>query len=154
MCIFRLKVLFELHKIQKDHVPQLLGLDIDGDIFYVYKRRYYRFPGINRIKATKTYFINEMHCEFRRIYYPQQYLTISSKHWVEMIQKDYGLEVTGEIDFYTYNAIMRAYEDDTLEVDEYYRSLGFVRQKDLRKNMHKYYMKKTLSDMKSKDGRE
>lgn len=129
MCIFRLGVLLDRKKLYNIDTMAKLGLDVDGDILY-YKN--------------KVYFVNELHSEFRRLYYPQQYLTLSSKHWVKMIQKDFGQEITGEMNFYTYNAIMTAYGEDTLSLDEYFRSLGVIREKDLRKSMHKYYMKATL----------
>lgn len=101
--------------------------------------------------VSKTFFVNIMRGEFRRLNYPQQYLTLFSKHWIKMIQKDYGMEITGEMDFYAYNAIMHVYGYEVLEINEYYRSLGFIQEKDLRTKMHKYYMKETLSSMLNKD---
>ncbi len=47
--------------------------------------------------------------------------------------------------------IMHVYGDEVLEINEYYRSFGFIQEKDLRTKMHKYYMKETLSSMLNKD---
>ncbi len=149
MFIFRLGVLEDRKKFFNNKTLSELGLDCDGDIMYVYKGKCFRvvqFTGKDK-KNNKVYFVNEMHGEFRRMYYPQQYLTLSSKHWLKMIQKDFGLEIDGEMDFYTYNAIMHIYEyGDTLNTQDYYQSFGFIREKDLRKSMHRYYMKQTLKN--------
>ena len=101
--------------------------------------------------VSKTFFVNIMRGEFRRLNYPQQYLTLFSEHWIKMIQKDYGMEITGEMDYYTYNAIMHIYGDEVLEIDEYDGSMEFIQEKDLRTKMHKFYMKETLSSMLNKD---
>lgn len=144
MCIFRIGFLLDSRKYFTDDICKK-GLDVDGDIFNIYhKNRYGKM-------ISKTFFVNIMHGEFRRLNYPQQYLTLFSKHWIKMIQKDYGIEITGEMDFYTYNAIMHVYGDEVLEIDEYYRSLGFIQEKDLRTKMHKYYMKETLLSILNKD---
>lgn len=144
MCIFRIGFLLDSRKYFTDDTLCKKELDVDGDIFNIYyKNRYGKM-------ISKTFFVNIMHGEFRRLNYPQQYLTLFSKHWIKMIQKDYGIEITGEMDFYTYNAIMHVYGDEVLEIDEYYRSLGFVQEKDLRIKMHKYYMKETLSRILNK----
>lgn len=133
MCnIFRLGFLLDKKKLFNTETMVKMGLDIDGDIMH-YK--------------SKMYYVNKLHGEFRRLKYPQQYLTLSSKRWVKMIQKDYGQPVSGELKFYTYNAIMSAYGYDILNADEYFKSLAVIGEKDLRKSMHRYYMKKTLSYM-------
>lgn len=120
------------------------GLDVDGDIFNIcHKNRYGKM-------VSKTFFVYIMRGEFRRLNYPQQYLTLFSKHWIKMIQKDYGMEITGEMDYYTYNAIMHVYGDEVLEIDEYDGSMEFIQEKDLRTKMHKFYMKETLSSMLNK----
>lgn len=131
MCIFRIGVLIDRKKLFNLAIDIGYGLGFDEDnILYC--------PG------NKDYYIDIIHGEFRRIDYPQQYLTLSSKRWVKMIQKDYGLTVTGEIDFYTYNAIMSVYGDDKLEAEELYQSFMVIRASGVRKAMHKYYMKQTL----------
>lgn len=145
MCIFRLGFLLDRKKYFTDDNLFRIGVDVDGDIFNIHHRN--RHGEI----VSKTFFVNIMHGEFRRLKYPQQYLTLSSKHWLKMIQKDYGIEITGEMNYYTYNAIIHIYGGETLKIEEYYRSLGFIREKDLRKKMHKYYMEETLSKMKKKN---
>lgn len=149
MFIFRLGVLEDRKKFFNNKTLSELGLDCDGDIMYVYKGKCFpvvQFDGKDK-KNNKVYFVNEFGNEFRRLYFDYQYLTLSSKHWLKMIQKDFGLGIDGEIDFYTYNAIMHIYEyGDTLSIQDYYQSFGFIREKDLRKYMHKYYMKQTLKN--------
>lgn len=153
MFIFRLGVLADRKKFFNNKTLSELGLDCDGDIMCVYKGKCFRVVQLigKDKKNNKVYFVNEMHGEFRRLYYPQQYLTLFSKHWIKMIQKDYGMKITGEMDFYTYNAIMHVYGDEVLEINEYFRSLGSIQEKDLRIKMHEYYMKETLSSMINKD---
>ena len=144
MCIFRLGFLLDRKKYFTDDTSYKKGLDVDGDIFNIcHKNRYGKM-------VSKTFFVNIMRGEFRRLNYPQQYLTLFSKHWIKMIQKDYGMEITGEMDYYTYNAIMHVYGDEVLEIDEYDGSMEFIQEKDLRTKMHKFYMKETLSSMLNK----
>jgi hypothetical protein len=90
------------------------------------------------------YYVSTKRNIFIKLHDIDQYFTLSSRHWVKMIQKDYGLDKTGFIDYKTYCTIMKIYDDTAISKDKFDDSLSCCSKRILRKNMHRWYMKVTL----------
>ena len=124
------KKYFNIHYLSTHHNDADF---VDGDEVYIERHKYY---------------ISTKYNIFIKLHDIDQYFTLSPKHWVKMIQKDYGIDRTGYIDYKTYCTIMEIYGDKAVSRDKFFDSVNCCSERLLRKNMHKWYMKVT-SDHKN-----